>query len=181
MSLPLVRPRVADIVFRLYDRPLHPELFDVFASRTVKRDGYTLSVRLTRTGHVLGWTDGRVHLEEVTASAEMELPESGRRLAFRFDANRGGRVVLGHGVRYQVSSQLEVLAPEQFPPMHAELAADGARKGLVFHCKSDNRIGLSPLGVVIVQAVPSGLSATAFHTFPDEFAVVKTQSLIEWA
>ena len=52
----MVRPRVADLVFRLYSRPLHPELFDVLAVRTVERDGYTLSVRLTRTGHLLAWS-----------------------------------------------------------------------------------------------------------------------------
>lgn len=180
MGVPLVRPKVAELVFRLYDRPLHPELFDVLACRAVKRDGYTLSVRLTRTGHVLGWTDGRVHVEEVTATADMELPEAGRRLAHPFAGGRGGRWAAG-GVRYQVNSQLEVLAPELFAHVHEELAADGAKKGLVFHCRAGNRLGLSPLGVVIVTAVPAGLSATAFHTFPDESAVIKTQSLIEWA
>jgi len=180
MGVPLVRPRVAELVFRLYDRPLHPELFDVFACRTVTRDGYTLSVRLTRTGHVLGWTDGRVHLEEVTATAEMELPEGGRRLSHQFDGGRNGRIECAGGVRYQISSQLEILPPEQFVHVHEELAADGARKGMVFHCRAGNRLGLSALGVVIVAAVPSGLSATAFHTFPDEFALIKTQSLIEW-
>ena len=180
MGDPFVRPRVAELLFRLYDRPLHPELFDVLSGRAVKRDGYTLTVRLTRTGHALGWTDGRVHLEEVTATAEMELPESGRRLAHAFDGNWGGRCVLGGGVRYQVSAQLETLPSEQFLHVHEELALEGARKGMVFHCKSENRLGVSPLGVVIVQAVPSGLSATAFHTFPDEFSLIKTQSLIEW-
>jgi len=180
MGGPLVRPRVAELVFRLYNRPLHPELFDVLACRTVERDGYTLSVRLTRTGHLLGWTDGRVHLVELTATADMELPEAGRRLGHRFDGGRSGRSEFAGGVRYQISSQVEVLPPEQFLHVHEELAADGARKGLVFHCKTGNRLGLSPLGVVIVQAVPSGLSASAFHTFPDELAVIKTQSLIEW-
>jgi hypothetical protein len=34
--------------------------------------------------------------------------------------------------------------------------------------------------MIIVQAVKAGLSANAFHTFPDELAIVKTQSLIEW-
>ena len=179
MGVPFVRPRVAELVFRLYDRPLHPELFEVVASRVLKRDGYTLSVRLTRTGHVLGWTDGQVHLEEVTATADMDLPAGGLRLAHAFDRGWGGRCRFG-GVRYQVSSQLEVLAAEQFGHVHEELAADGARKGLVYHCKAENRLSLSPLGVVIATAVPRGLSATAFHTFPDELALVKTQSLIEW-
>ena len=180
MSVPFVRPRVADLVFRLYDRPLHPELFEVLSCRALKRDGYTLSVRLTRTGHVLAWDDGRVHLEEVTVTADAELPEFGRRLAHKFDAGQRGHSEFAGGVRYQVSSQLEVLPPEQFFHMHEELAADGARKGLVFHHKTGNRLGLSPLGVVIVTGVPGGLSTSAFHTFPDEFALIKTQSLIEW-
>ena len=49
----------------------------------------------------------------------------------------------------------------------------------MYHCKTNNRVGLSPLGVVIAEALPHSLSVTAFHTFPDEFAVLKTQSLIE--
>ena len=180
MGVSMIRPRVADVVFRLYDRPLHPEFFDVLACRTVERDGYVLSVRLTRTGHLLGWTDDRVHLTELTATADMELPEFGRRLAHKFSGGQSGRSEFAGGVRYQISSQLEVLQPEQFQHVHEELAADGARKGLVFHCKPGNRLGLSPLGVVIVQSLPSGLSTSAFHTFPDEFAIIKTQSLIEW-
>lgn len=178
MSVPLVRPRVADVVFRLYDRPLHPELFEVVAAKMVVRDGYQLSVRLTRTGHTLAFSSAGVHLEEVIATADQELPEAGVRLAHCFDSRRRGRCELP-GVKYQMESQVEVLEPEQFAHLHAELAADGERKGLVYHCKQGNRIGLSPLGVVIVEALPSALSVTAFHTFPDEFAVLKMQSLIE--
>ena len=180
MSSPLIRPRVADIVFRLFDRPLHPELFEVLSCRTIKRDGYTLFVRLTRTGHVMSWTDGRVHLEEITATGEMDLPESGRRLAHDFHKDRNTRCDFPSGVRYRLSSQLETLPLEQFLHTHEELALDGAKKGLVFHCKVGNRLGPSPLGVVIVQSVSAGLSTTAFHTFPDELAIIKTQSLIEW-
>jgi hypothetical protein len=179
MSVPLVRPRVADVMFRLYDRPLHPELFDVVAAKTVVRDGWRLTVRLTRTGHTLGWSCGGVHLEEATVAADLELPDAGRRIAHRFDGERRGRCELAPGVRYQVSSQVEVLEPEQFAHLHAELVADGTRKGLIFHCTDGNRIGLSPLSVVIVESLPRCLSVTAFHTFPDEFAVIKTQSLIE--
>jgi len=179
MDVPLVRPRVSDVVFRLYSRPLHPELFDVLACRTVERDGYVLSVRLTRTGHLLVWTSGAVHLSEATATIDMELPESGCRIGHRLSGGQGGKSRID-SVRYQVSSQVEVLKPEQFVHLHEELAADGARKGMVFHCRSGNRLGLSPLGIVIVQTVPHGLNTAAFHTFPDELAIIKTQSLIEW-
>jgi len=181
MAVPLIRPKVSDVVFRLYERPLHPEFFEVLNSRTLTRDGYTLSVRLTRTGHVLSWNDGHVHLEEVTATGEMGLPELGRRLAHDFHSSRDGRCDLPGGIRYRISSQLEVLPLEQFLHFHEEMLQEGSRKGMVFHCKTGNRLGPSPLGVVIVQTVSSGLSTSAFHTFPEELAIIKTQSLIEWS
>jgi hypothetical protein len=173
-----VRPRVAELVFRLYDRPLHPELFDAVAARRVERNGVRVTVRITPTGHVLEWTDGAATLTELTATADPGLPERGRRLGHRLGGGRGGRWE-GGGLRYQVSSQVEVLPPEQFVRVHEELRADGARKGLVSHFRGGDRLGLAPLGVVVAEALPGGLAVSAFHTFPDEYAVVKTQSLIE--
>ena len=99
--------------------------------------------------------------------------------AYRFGGERTGRCEVAADVLYQVSSHLEVLPPEQFVHVHEELLADGLRKGLVSHFRPHNRLGLSPLGIVIVEALPRCLSVAAFHTFPDEFAIVKTQSLIE--
>jgi hypothetical protein len=179
MEMPLIRPKVANLVFRLYNRALHPELFEVLSYRAIAREGYSLIVRLTRTGHVLSWTDGRNHLEEIIATEEMELPEFGQRLTHNFHSSRNSKCELP-GVRYQICSQLEILPIEQFRHVHAELEADGKRKGLLFHNNAGNRIGPSPLGVVIAQTVSGGLSTTAFHTFPEELTLVKTQSLIEW-
>ena len=179
MASPFVRPSVAELVFRLYDRPLHPEWFDALAVRHLERNGYRLSVQITPSGHTLSWSHGRVHVVEVTATAGQELPAHGRRLGHPFRGERCGRCEVVPGVRYQVSSQVEVLPPEQFLHVHDELVADGARKGMLFHFRPENRFGLSPLGVVIVEALPGCLSVSAFHTFPDELAIIKTQSLIE--
>src|SRR5580698_5582357 len=121
MAVPLIRPKVAELVFRLYERPLHPELFEVLDSRAIERDGYSLFVRLTRTGHVLAWTNGRVHLEEIIATGEMELPKKGQRLKHDFVTSRNARCQLPGGVRYQISSQVEHLPLEQFLHVHEEL------------------------------------------------------------
>jgi hypothetical protein len=176
-----VRPRVAELVFRLYERPLHPELFAAVAARRVEKNGIRVTVRITPTGHVLEWTDGSTTLTELTATSDVELPARGRRLGHRLGGGRGGRCDLAGRIRYQVSSQVEVLPPEQFVRAHEELRSDGARKGLVSHFRGGDRLGLSPLGVVVAEALPGGLAVSAFHTFPDEHAVVKTQSLIERA
>lgn len=177
---PIARPRVSELVFRLYARPLHPELFDTLAVRRIDRGGDRVVVRITPSGHALAWTRGPAHVEEVTTTAADDLPEFGRRLGHRIEGERTGRCEVAAGVRYQVSSQLERLAPEQFAHVHAELLDEGTRKGFLFHLRPHHRLGLSPLGVVIAEALPGCLSVSAFHTFPDELAVVKTQSLIEW-
>ena len=46
----LERPKIADLAFRLYDRPVHPELFDPVAARALRIGGATLVARLTATG-----------------------------------------------------------------------------------------------------------------------------------
>jgi hypothetical protein len=177
----IVRPRVAELVFRLYDRPLHPELFESLATRVVERGGFRLITTITRTGHVLHWATRTTRLTEVTVTSDQELPTCGRRLAHRFGGGRSGRCELAGSVRYQVSSQVEVLPSETFVHLHHELLADGAKKGLLFEFRPGYRLSLSPLGIVIIEALPVALSVAAFHTFPDELAIVKTQSLIEWA
>jgi hypothetical protein len=50
-----VRPKVAELVFQLYGRSLHPELFEVHNARVVERGGYRAIVQITTAGHVISW------------------------------------------------------------------------------------------------------------------------------
>lgn len=179
MAQPLVRPPAAGLVFRAFDRPLHPELVAPLAVRRVGRDGYTLSVTLTAAGHLLEWRRGDVCLTELTAVAGDELPAAGRRLGWDVQpGERSGHFVAG-GAAYRVGVSLEYLPPEVFLHVHEELAADAARRGFVAHLRPHHRLGLAPLGFVAAEPVPDGLSVAAFHTFPEQFAVLKVQTLIE--
>ena len=65
MTLSLVRPKVADLVFQVYARPLHPELFEILAERKVQHPDFDLSVRITRTGHIITWRAGDHMLTEL--------------------------------------------------------------------------------------------------------------------
>ena len=74
MGVDFLRPAVGNLIFQLYGRPLHPELFDILAVRTIRREDYRLTVQITRTGHVISWENPDVFLTEVTAAADQELP-----------------------------------------------------------------------------------------------------------
>src|SRR5437667_26222 len=114
MSVFFVRPRVGDLVFQLYGRPLHPELFEILATRKVRREEYELTVHITRTGHVISWENKDVFLTEVAAACEQELPESRRLLSYKMRGEHCGTLACAKGVHYQMSFQVETLPPEIF-------------------------------------------------------------------
>jgi len=176
-----LRPPVAELIFQLYGRPLHPELFDILAERRVRRPGYELIVRITRTGHVITYDDGDVCLTELTAASSQELPQRRRLLDYRLRQERQGRLACAHGVSYQMSFQVEVLTPELFLHVHEELRADGRKRGLLHNFPSHHRLSVAPLGFITADARAGCLCLASFHTFPGEHTVVKTQSLIEKA
>ncbi|MGD0382903.1 MAG: DUF2617 domain-containing protein, partial [Thermoguttaceae bacterium] len=78
-----VRPKIAELVFQLYGRPLHPELFEVYCSRTVERGDYQAKIDITSAGHIVTWRYARFTLAEVAASARHPLPERRRLMSYR--------------------------------------------------------------------------------------------------
>lgn len=178
MNLETVRPRVAELVFELFGKPLHPELFDVLAARTVRRDGWELSLRVTRTGHVITWTNDDVLLTEV-AHAEPVQPESCRLLHYRMRGEHSASLKCSHGIHYQTSFQVETLAPEIFLHVHDEILADGAKRGLLHNFRPNHRLAVSPLGFLTAEYRQGCLFLSSFHTFPEENTIIKSQSLIE--
>lgn len=179
MNMPLLRPRVADLVFQLYGRPLHPEFFEILAQRTIRRDDYELTVRITRTGHVISWENPDVFLTEVAATREQPLPERRRLLNYRLQGEHTGNLTCAHGISYQTSFQVETLTPEVFVHVHDEIVAEGMKRGLLHNFRPNDRLTLAPLGLVTAEGRADCLVLCTFHTFPDEYTVVKSQSLIE--
>jgi hypothetical protein len=170
---------VADLVFQLYGRPLHPELFEVLAERRVRREDYELSVRITRSGHVFTYENHDTFLTEVTAGRDDVLPEHRRLLRYRIRGEHSDSLSCARGISYQMSFQVEPLPQEIFLHIHDEILSDGGKRGLLHNFQPNHRLSLAPLGFVTVEARAGCLILTTFHTFPEEHTVLKSQTLIE--
>jgi hypothetical protein len=179
MAVPLVRPPVSELIFQLYGRPLHPELFEILAQRRVRHEDYEVWVRITRTGHVISFENEDVHLTELTGAAGQPLPSKRRLLDYRLRQEHCASLPCAHGIHYQTSFQVEVLPPDLFLSVHDEIVSDGSKRGLLSSFPTRHRLTVAPLGFVTVEVRPGCLFLTSFHTFPGENTVVKTQSLIE--
>ena len=137
-----VRPKVAELVFQLYGRPLHPELFEVYHSRSVARGNYEAKIDITSAGHVVTWRYGGVTLTEVAASAHHPLPQTRRLMSYSLKGQRSDRVECKGGIRYEMSFQLEPVDPEVFWTFQQELAEDGLRKGMFHKFNASGRMAL---------------------------------------
>src|SRR5712692_3890161 len=137
-----------------------------------------MTVRIMRTGHVISWDYGPLHLTEV-AAAEHGLPERRRLLDYRLRGEHSASLPCSHGINYQANFQVEVLPPEIFFHIHDEILADGGKRGLLHNFQPNHRLSLAPLGFIAIEAGIDFLVLTTFHTFPEEHTVVKSQSLIE--
>jgi hypothetical protein len=174
-----VRPKVAELVFQLYGRSLHPELFEVYSSRHVKRGEYEATINITSAGHVIAWRYHGLTLTEVAASAHHPLPQKRRLLSYRLKGERNDRVECRGGARYHVNFQLEPVEPEVFWTFQQELSLDGERQGMLHTFNSSGRMAVGALSYINVETRNRSLLVQAFHTFPDDYAIVKSQSLFE--
>jgi len=169
MTLAPLRPRVADLHYALLPTSVSEA---AVAERSTTWHGGGFRLRITAAGHSLTWSDRGVTLvETITAqtptSSLLTLPVRGE---------RRGKLTLDR-LQYEIGLQVETLDPEVFVRVHDDLAV---APGLMHRFGEPGRINLAPLSLVSVELVPGGLAVAAFHTFPAEQTIVKTQSLFEF-
>ncbi len=179
MRVSSARPDVASLVFRLFGRSVHPELIDVFAHSEIETAGYSAAIRICDAGHLLSFRHKGQVLCEVATSAAHPLPQKKQVIARRLRGQRNESVEHDAGILYHVSFQVEHLEPDVFLHFHEELLLDCARCRVSHQFTPTSRLYPAPLSFVETEVHPNSLLVHAFHTFPDNCAVVKTQSLFE--
>ena len=174
-----VRPKVAELVFQLYGRPLHPELFQCHETRTVRRADYEAKIDITSAGHVVTWQRDGLILTEVCAAAHHPLPRKRRLISYPLRGERYDRVECRGGISYEVEFELESARPEVFWTYQDELIASGKDEGLMHTFDASGRMALGALSFIHVETQRKTMLVRAFHTFPDDYAIVKSRSVFE--
>ena len=174
-----VRPRASELVFQLYGRVLHPELFEICATRALDRGSYAATLAITGFGHVVSWRHQGLTLTEVATAAGEPLPLKRRLLSHRIGGERSDRVECRGGARYETCFQLERTDAEIFWSLQQELAGSGIRRGLLHRFEPPGRMALGAVSWIDVETRPRSLIVHAFHTFPDDLSIVKSQSVFE--
>jgi hypothetical protein len=170
---------VGSLRFFLYERPLHPELFEIYHDHHIIKNGYEAQIWVTGCTHVIGFYRDRCSLVEVTADADNILPQRGQLLELPFRGERDHERKRAEEINYMMSFQVERMSPAVYSKTHHELARLGAQRGLFVPFPMWMSHSLTPFTFIDYDAKPNGLHVFAFHAFPGELTIVRTQSIFE--
>jgi hypothetical protein len=171
--------RLDSLRFYLYERPLHPELFDIYEDVRIRKPAYEVQLWVTGCTHVVSFFRDDKTLTEVIASEEIPLPSRGQALSMPFRGEKTHeRKSLG-GINYMMNFQTETMSPRVYHQTHHDLARQGARRGCFVPFPQWMSNSLTPFSFLSYDARPNELHLLAFHAFPEALTVVKTQSIFE--
>lgn len=173
------RSRVADLAFQVFGRSLHPEWFAVREHRRIVQDGWEADIRIIEGGHAVLFRSASTRLAEVLSGPETILPEPGLLFHSPIRHERSTSLEPGGAILYQSCFEVERVDPEVFAHLSDEMTLDASRERLFHRFQPVNRMAPAPLSHVRIESRVRGLSINAFHTFPEERAIVRTQSLFE--
>lgn len=164
--------RLSQLVFHLYGRSLHPELFAIIDERQLWRDDYRVVFRIVDTGHLVTFQTHKRTLTEAVLVRGQELPVQRRIAGFSFEHNPQKSFRYDDSVRYDARFDLRTVEPEAAEnEIHQAIMRNG------FMCRS-----LTPgCDVESVSAIsyvtgPGVLSVRTHRTFPAESLMLVTHA-----
>lgn len=173
------KQRVEDLHFCLYQRALHPELFHIHRVKRVQQARYSAEIWIVGLTHVVMVQFGDQVLTELIAEDTELLPKAGLATTFRFRGERDHMQSFPNDVRYILSTQVEKLTPQLFPATHRDYVHFAQNRGMFETFEEWSHDGLAPFTFVDFDARDAEFHVHAFHAYPEELTLLKTQSIFE--
>ena len=171
--------RVENLHFCLYQRPLHPELFNIHRVKRFEQARYQVEIWVANLAHVVTFQYGEQILCELITDDFEILPKVGLATSFRFRGERDHMQSFDQGLRYILSTQVERLTPQLFLATHRDYVHYAQNRGIFVTFDELARDGLAPFSFVDFDVRDHEFHVHAFHAFPDEQCLLKTQSIFE--
>lgn len=173
------KQRVDGMQFCLYQRAVHPELFHIHQVKRIEQARYRAEIWVVGLAHVVIFQYGdQILTEVITEDAEL-LPKIGLATSFRFRGERDHAQSFEHDLKYILSTQVERMTPQLFPATHRDYVHYAKDRGLFVSFSEWEHDGLAPFTFIDFDARDHEFHVHAFHAFPEELTLLKTQSIFE--
>jgi len=173
------KQRVEDLQFCLYQRAIHPELFRINRVKRIEQARYHAEIWIVGLTHVVTVQCGDQILTELIAEETELLPKTGLATSFRFRGERDHTQSFANDMRYILSTQVERMTPQLFPATHRDYVHYAQNRGLFVSFDEWAVDDLAPFTFVDCDARDHEFHVHAFHAYPEELTLLKTQSIFE--
>jgi len=180
MESPQINIAIDQLTFSLFQRPLHPELFQIYASRQLKTEKYEALIWVTGCTHVVSVFAGNMCLSEVVSTPGQMLPHRGLIERFQFRGPRTHKCTLSQGISYMTDFQVEKMSPNLYQQSYTDLERFARNRGLFVKFPELEMGGLQPFCYIDFEARRSELHIHTFAAYPDQVTMIKTQSLFDF-
>ena len=180
MESPQINVAVEELMFSLFQRPLHPELFQIYASRQINTENYETIIWVTGCTHVVSVFAGDVCLTEVVSAPGQMLPSRGLIERFQFRPPRTHKCTLSRGVSYMTDFQVEKMSPNLYQQSHTDLERFARNRGIFVKFPELEVGNLQPFCYIDFEARQKDLQIQTFAAYPDQVTMIKTQSLFDF-
>ena len=180
MEAPKTNLAVSELAFSVYQRPLHPELFNIYSKRNLKTEKYEAVIWNTGCSHVVSVFVGNRCLTELISAPGQLLPSRGLIEKFKFRGQKNHKFTVASGLSYMTDFQVEKMSPNLYRRSHTDLQRFSRNRGVFTSFPNANAEGLEPFSYIDFEARKDELHIHSFHAYPDQVTVIKTQSLFDF-
>ncbi len=170
---------ISQLHLLLFSRPVHPELFEIYHDHRIVKEGYEARIWITGLSHVIAFHRGKDTITELIADASAMLPKHGKLASLQLRGEKDHEINAG-SIRHMISFQVETMSPRLYERVHADMVEQGLQGGTFLSFAEWAQAGaLEPFTYINYDAKPGHLHIFAYHAFPDELTLIKTQSIFE--
>ena len=180
MDLPQINVAVKELSLVLFQRPLHPELFQIYAKRQLKTEKYEADIWVTGCSHVVSVFAGDTCLSEVVSVPGQMLPNRGLVQRFQFSGPKSHKCTVSRSLSYMTDLQIEKMSPDLYRKSRSDLEHFARNRGLFVKFPKLETEGLQPFCYIDFEARRSELHIHTFAGYPDQVTIIKTQALYDF-
>jgi len=178
MDRPKTDVAIDELAFSLFQRSLHPELFTIYARRTIRTENYQADIWATGCSHVLMVQANDACISEVISAPGEPLPKRGLVERFQFRGKKKHQCLLSKGISYMTDFQVEKMGPDIYLRSQADLKNFSRNRGMYVRFPKNESTDLLAFSYVDFEARRNELHVHTFHGYPEQGTIIKTQSLI---
>jgi hypothetical protein len=171
---------IEPLSFSLYQRPVHPELFNIYRQFDFNLKRFDATLWVTNHCHVLTVSAESVHITELIATPGQPLPGGGLLAKFQLRSQKKHTHVFGNGLRYHCDFSItESTSDELLKKQYCELKRCSGENSTLINFPKLSTAGETAFTFIQTRCSENELNIQTQHSRPGRSELITTETSID--